>query len=79
MTKPIIAGMLRDVIASSNSLREYYALPFLDSLINGDLAEHCYEAWNVATFALWKERFSKEIVDTRRQSRKTLPGAVKQV
>ena len=67
LTKPIIADMLRDVIAGSSSLREYYAQPYLDSLVNGDLTEHCKEAWSVATFALWKERLSKEIVDTHGQ------------
>lgn len=61
LTKPIIVDMLRDVIAGSSNLREYFAQPYLDLLVNGDLAEHCYEAWNVATFAMWKERFSREV------------------
>ncbi len=64
LTKPIVIDMLRDVISASSNLREYYAQPFLDSLVNGDLAEHCQEAWNVATFAVWKERFSREFINT---------------
>ena len=69
LTKPVIVGMLRDVIASNSNLREYYSQPYLDSLVNGDLVKHCYEAWNVATFALWKEQFSKQIADTHGYAR----------
>jgi asparagine synthase (glutamine-hydrolysing) len=68
LTKPVTVELLRDVIASSSNLREYYAQPYLDSLVNGDLVKHCYEAWNVATFALWKERFSREVAATHEQS-----------
>jgi asparagine synthase (glutamine-hydrolysing) len=67
LAKPKIVNMLREVIATSGNLREYYAQTYLDSLVNGDLTEHSQEAWSVATFALWKEQFSRQLADTHGQ------------
>lgn len=68
LCKPIIVEMLRDVIAGAKSLGEYYSQSYLDSLVNENPWEHGNEAWSVATFALWKQRLSEEISDTRLQA-----------
>lgn len=61
MTKPIIATLLRDVIAESGFLKDYYAPAYLDSLVQKSPAERSYEDWNVATFAIWRQQLNDEL------------------